>query len=251
MPYDHPQYVSPEEEVVDRLAYQLALADHGRVVDPVEIDELWLDARDVFGWHGAGFQEFLSEELGFRRDQYARLWRPLAANRRKGSYTPSDEEVLIANRTARASGAVGRKALVPRIVAEMVPKSKKILDFGAGPQAIHTQALRSKGHKVTAHDFGRNVTKLHNPEALYNKFDVVFGSNVINVQSSEAMLDWTLDQMARTLMPGGKLIVNYPASPRKAPISTAEMRDKLLEHFPNVERVGGTGSAPVWMACCR
>ncbi len=68
----------------------------------------------------------------------------------------SPEEIEIANKTSRAAGAVSANAVVPRYVRENVPKSHKILDFGAGKDAVHTQNLRGEGFNVTAHEFGSN-----------------------------------------------------------------------------------------------
>lgn len=157
--------------------------------------------------------------------------------------------VQVANRTARASGAVGGKALVPRHVESTVPKDASILDFGSGPAAAHSQSLRQKGFtNVTAYDFGANVKPgVHDPQALTKQYDHVFASNVLNVQSSPEMLQETIKQIRSTVRPGGKATVNLPSSPRKFEGLNAELVQQELESaFDSVKRVGGTKSAPVF-----
>jgi len=128
------------------------------------------------------------------------------------------EAVDIANRTSRSRGAVGAKAVTPRVVRSLVKnKSAKILDFGAGKGADHAMSLREDGYDVTAHEFGSNVQPgVHDPDALRNgPYHVVYASNVLNVQSSKAMLRKTLMQIHKALRPGGVFIGNFPMSPRK------------------------------------
>ena len=127
------------------------------------------------------------------------------------------DAVEIANRTSRSRGAVGAKAVTPRVVRNLVRPGKKILDFGAGKDAAHAEALRADGYDVTAHEFGSNVRPgLHDPDALrHGPYDVAYASNVLNVQSTEAMLKKTLTQIHRALRNGGVFIGNFPNSPRK------------------------------------
>ncbi|MDB5413213.1 MAG: hypothetical protein JWR10_1548 [Rubritepida sp.] len=125
-------------------------------------------------------------------------------------------EVLVANATARSGGAVGEFALVPAFAGRIALRGQSILDFGAGPQAIHAARLRAMGHQVTAHDFGENlVPGVHDPDALSRRYDVVFASNVLNVADTEALLQLTLSQIAGAVLPGGAAILNLPAEPRK------------------------------------
>ena len=162
-----------------------------------------------------------------------------------------NEETRIATRTARGAGVVGATAVVPRWVEGNVPKSKKVLDFGSGPPARHTMSLREKGYTdVTAHEFGDNVQEgVHDPKALSKKYDVVFASNVLNVQSSEAMLKRTLKQIRDSVKKGGLAVFNYPASPRKAGLKVASVAGVIAEVFPGaVERVSQGSEAPMWTA---
>ena len=108
----------------------------------------------------------------------------------------SKHETEIANKTSRSAGAVSGKALVPKYVEQHADKSHHILDFGAGKDAVHAKNLREKGFNVTAHEFGSNQKEgVHDKDALHKKYDHVYASNVLNVQSSHDMLGKTLDQL--------------------------------------------------------
>lgn len=160
------------------------------------------------------------------------------------------EFVKIANLTSRAKGAVGANALVPRFVQKLANQQDKILDFGAGKHASHAVMLNNKGYDVTAYDFGSNVDpSVHDPDALSNKYNMVYASNVLNVQSSPQMLAMTLDQIKNVLLPGGKFIGNLPLTPRKSQEINAEsLLNELLARFDSVSRIGGTKQAPVYLA---
>ena len=74
--------------------------------------------------------------------------------------------------------------------------------------------------------------------------DTVFASNVLNVQSSESMLGKTVDELAHVVAPEGRLVANLPAAPRKMVIDPSTLKKFLSKRFYQVERVGGTPSAP-------
>ncbi len=167
----------------------------------------------------------------------------------------SDDETKIANKTSRANGAVGGKALVPRHVEAVesgLGKDRRILDFGAGKDAAHTQHLKSKGFNVTAHEFGDNQKPgLHDPKALDKQYHHVFASNVLNVQSSKEMMSKTLDSIHKSVLPGGKFTANFPESPRKASdIDANHVEAELGKRFRMVTKVKGMGTnkAPVFHA---
>lgn len=172
----------------------------------------------------------------------------------------TQDEIGIANKTSRTSGAVGGKALVPRHVETVEAsyrsmgggKNRKILDFGAGKDAAHTAALRAKGHDVTAHEFGDNQKDgVHDRDALSRQYHHVYASNVLNVQSSRPMLAHTLDQIHKATMQGGAFTGNFPDSPRKAAdIDADHVESELQKRFDHVERVKGLGTrkAPVFHA---
>lgn len=160
----------------------------------------------------------------------------------------TEEEVRIANSTSRSSPAVGMNAIVPKYVLSIAKPSQKILDFGAGKTAMHTAMLRDNGLDVVAYDFGSNTgTNLHDPNALSKQYDIVYASNVLNVQSSPEMLQETLTQIFDVVKTGGVFIGNYPMSPRKIPdMKSRDLEGKLAEIFRSVRIVGGTRSTPIF-----
>lgn len=166
----------------------------------------------------------------------------------------TQQEVKIANSTCRNAGASAFntdgeiRAIVPKYVSQRIDKDKSILDFGSGKQAVHTQWLRKQGFNVAAWEFGENfVEGVHDKDALNRKYSVIYASNVLNVQSSMSMFLETLMQMCNSLEPGGTLICNYPASPRKMDATASEVARVIFSVFGSwPERVGGTASAPLW-----
>lgn len=162
------------------------------------------------------------------------------------------EDITVANKTSRANGAVGKNAIVPRKVREYLGHpddypDTMILDFGAGKTAAHAQALLEDGFNVLAHEFGDNIDpRVHCELALMNRYDVVYASNVLNVQSGLEMVRATIKQVADVTRDDGVFFANYPSSPRKSDITPKKMVRLLLEQFSMVDRVGGTASAPLW-----
>lgn len=163
------------------------------------------------------------------------------------------QEIKIAKATSRSAGASAIKdgkirAVVPIWVENNVDKSKTILDFGAGKGATSTKYLLSKGFDVVAYDLWvGNGDVLLDKFALNRQYDIVFASNVLNVQSSLQMLFETLNQIKLVMENNGEFVCNYPKSPRKMDLKGTDIEEILLSMFDSVERVGGTKSAPVWM----
>ena len=164
------------------------------------------------------------------------------------------QEINIAKATSRSAGASAIKdgkirAIVPLWVEKNIDKDKTILDFGAGKGATSTKYLLSKGFDVTAYDLWiGNGDELLDKYALDRQYDVVFASNVLNVQSSLSMLNETLKQIKDSMKDNGEFICNYPQTPRKMLLSETDIERFLLSIFSSVERVGGTKSAPIWKA---
>ena len=160
-------------------------------------------------------------------------------------YDPEHQK--IATDTAPKGGAVGPGALVPKIVRQHAEREDSILDFGSGPEAAHTKTLREEGYRVTAHDFGDNFREgVHDPRALEREgtYDMVFGSSVLNVQSTEKMLDTTIGEMAKAVTKEGSIIVNLPYKPRKGVYEGMSIREgadyleaRLRQKFHTVERI--------------
>lgn len=151
------------------------------------------------------------------------------------------------NATYRATGSIGPKAIVPKLVPGVAKKTDRILDFGAGTKAIHTMALRQQGYNVTAFDIGANIDPaIHDPNALAKRWDVVYASNVLNVQPSPADLISLVMLLADLVKKGGTLIANYPPSPRKSGLPVATVDTILQSHFATVTRVPKV-SSPTWI----
>jgi len=162
-------------------------------------------------------------------------------------------DIEVANKTSRNSGAVGKNAITPRFVREYLElfydkEDATVLDFGAGKSAAHAQAMLADGWMVTAYEFGDNIDpRVHNELALMQKYDIVYASNVLNVQSGFDMARETIKQVAEVVKDDGRFYANFPQSPRKADITVSEMVQLLLEQFNTVQVLGGTKSAPVWI----
>lgn len=177
--------------------------------------------------------------------------------RLRNPFRPEEREIVI--KTARRRGAVGGKALVPRAFMELFQRGyinplAIVLDFGAGP-GDHARALRKEGFRVTAHEFLESPyydVVFHDPYALEHKYDVVYASNVLNVQPSVEALRTTLEEIYSVMKPNAIFIANYPASPRKLPkgLQSVEfMEEEILRYFGRIERIRGFGSRrePVWL----
>lgn len=160
------------------------------------------------------------------------------------------EEIKIANKTSRNTPAIGTNAIVPTYVLEHYDRGISILDFGAGKTAAHTGMLLNEGFdSVTAYEFGDNVDlEFHDPKAVDYKYDLVYASNVLNVQSSVNMLGTTLETLANCVSSKGELLVNYPKSPRKGVmdyVDSEQLEMFLGAFFTEISRVGGTRTAPL------
>jgi hypothetical protein len=158
------------------------------------------------------------------------------------------EAIRLANSTARSAGAVGAKAITPQYVASTILPGDSVLNFGAGKpdkttgKYLHSEIIRSFGGKVDEYDFGGNAVG-----SLDKKYNTVFASNVLNVQSSPQMLESTLSQIWDRVNSSGRAVFNYPSSPRylqMSPRDVAASIEKITGITPI--RVGGNSSAPLW-----
>jgi hypothetical protein len=145
---------------------------------------------------------------------------------------------------------VGSSAITPKYVANTVHKGETVLNFGAGkPDKVtgkygHSEMIRASGAIVDEYDFGSNSTG-----SLGKKYDTVFASNVLNTQSSRAMLESTLDQIKGSVKRGGRTVFNYPVSPRYLHMRAVEVEAVIKGVFgvsQPPQRVGGTHSSPLW-----
>ena len=158
------------------------------------------------------------------------------------------DPISVANSTSRSRGAVGANAVTPRRVFDVAAISDSILDFGSGRDAIHTKYLQDLGFNVTAYEFGANYNpSLHCNLALSYQYDIVFASNVLNVQSTEEALRDTLRKIRGVTRVGGRAIMNYPESPRKMPFDADEIEIRINMIFGSrVKRVGGSRRGPIF-----
>lgn len=70
---------------------------------------------------------------------------------------------------------------------------------------------------------------------LKKKYDVVYASNVLNVQVNERMLKDTMEQIKRVMNSESIFIANYPSSPRKWGVTAREMKQHLEQEFSSVD----------------
>lgn len=145
------------------------------------------------------------------------------------------EEISEANRTCRDKGAVGPNAMIPRLVPEYANLTDHILDFGAGRKALHAENLMGLGYNVTAWDFGANFNpEVHDRDALSRTYDVVYASNVFNVQINPGMFWRTLIQIRDCVKPDGLFLFNYPRKPRKLNYTDREVLQAVGQIFDSV-----------------
>jgi len=144
------------------------------------------------------------------------------------------------------SKTFSKNQYIPKILPKYIPKTQTVLDFGAGADAFGTMALRNKGYKVTAYEIGRNYNPaIHDANALNRTYDVIFCSNVINVQPSKSAIVKLINMLRTRLKPNGKFIFNYPASPRKSDATVSEIDAYVRSIFSQVARI--SSSPATWM----
>lgn len=165
----------------------------------------------------------------------------------------TDAQRIEIMKTARASGAVGKNALLSRIITKVGKKNLKYLDYGSGPAALHTVLLRAEGYDVVAHDINPEKTKWHIDSLKHYDgwFDVVFASNVLNVQPTIEHVRDMVSEIDTLLKLGGVALFNYPVSPRKSDLVVSEVDAILKEQFRVAERIRKIGdwkldTTPVW-----
>jgi len=169
-----------------------------------------------------------------------------------------EDYINAVNKTYRGKGAVGKNAIVPRIVERIAKPTDRILDFGSGKIPYHTLALRKKGLQVDAWEIGDNFNRMVHLSACKSySHDIVFASNVMNVQRNPGDIVFVLNTSCIFLKKSGILIFNYPASPRKSDLSTEEFREGIVWWCDNVYgykhpiQIAGTKNAPVYLVSHR
>jgi len=148
--------------------------------------------------------------------------------------TFSKKEQKEAVKTARV-GCFSNNAVVPKMVSILASKKDKILDYGTG-YGQYTKMLRDEGLNIFMHDFSRNHPSelnkyfLDSPESS-SPFDIIFASNVLNVQTSSEMLVRTLRDVVCLLDMDGLFVGNYPNKPRKLEALHPTMLYTLLKDY--------------------
>ena len=221
------------------------------VLDSINRSRKWLSIPNI-NFNKIGYKEYWDNNIVPYITESKKVMKELIKEMSYQDISP--EEIMRANKSSRSSGAVGPKAVTPRMVLKYIKdtgnKNIKILDFGSGKDAKHTYALRDMGLDVTAHDFSSNVNDdHHDPDALNREYDIVFASNVLNVQGSEDMMRRTLEDVLKTVKRDGVFIANFPGSPRYG-FQTAKEAKEILEDYFDVVVIhgsdGGKTSSPVW-----
>jgi hypothetical protein len=158
--------------------------------------------------------------------------------------------------SSRNAGAVGKDPVTLRVVKQFIRPGMKVLDFGAGQFARHANALRAQGFDVTAHDYTIKPG-IHDPKALDRgrKYDMVYSSNVLNVQHSPSHLNRTVQTIANATHPQGTYIANFASGPHYDAYKGLVGRQKvelvqntLMKHFGEVTKLPMPHGAHVW-AC--
>lgn len=138
------------------------------------------------------------------------------------SYTP--EQMLKMNRTARRTGAIGYNAVVPRLVKQMLAKGEYVLDYGCGKSTAHGDAIaRETGASVDFYDIGANGRGEQLFRAMKGDYDLVYASNVLNVQPNGAAIFAVLCELRDSVHRAGVIVFNYPTAPRHSTATNAEV----------------------------
>lgn len=142
--------------------------------------------------------------------------------------------------SGRRKGAVGTKpTAVTKYVLGHVPKTKGILDYGAGKFLQQTKILESAGYTVFAHDLEENMAEW---EPGYNlsfyEFEVILLSNVLNVLVNP--LNYTIEYVIQRLAPNGTVIFNLPKEPNISGVTAEEVIGTLLwNKFHTISNIDG------------
>ena len=141
-----------------------------------------------------------------------------------------NKNVSIANKTDRSKGAVGKNALVPRFIKDNYSSKLRVLDYGSGKNCIHAKYLAGIGYsKIDAYEFGNNVTVFHITNPRNGYYDLIYASNVLNVQVDYNMLKSTIQHISELLYEKGTFVFNYPKSPRKGVMES--INEKTLLNY--------------------
>lgn len=162
--------------------------------------------------------------------------------------------------TARSGGCVGDKSIVNRYIKENLATLGEctFLDFGCGPTGRHVVDLLNKFVTVWEEDLAfdhksyseLNLRKrmglpwdpsefseevLNTPPWAHlegKRYDVVYASNVLNVQGTYADIYNVMDTLKTRLNPGGLLLVNCTSKPWKnKDLTPQQVRQMLWDYY--------------------
>ena len=152
--------------------------------------------------------------------------------------------------SGRSKGFTGKTPVSWEYAKEILSKNDKVLDYGAGKNAVQSQELAEKGYDITPYDLPENQVKgLHDMNALRDRYKYTVASNVLNVQPNPSAVLDVLEEIYDTLEPGGSMIANYPTSPRYTGMTAGAIKQLIEEAgFTSPEIVGGTNQSPVFKA---
>jgi len=150
----------------------------------------------------------------------------------------------VASTYRNGKGAVGGKSLVVKYVEEIADPLDYILDFGCGYDGIYVQEFHKKGYaSVYGYDVVLDEKLLDLPfktfsNDLYGAFgisythwDIIYASNVLNVQPSEEHLEAVIQILAGLCSNNTILVVNYPSDPRKSGVDAKGVKEMLNQKF--------------------
>lgn len=155
----------------------------------------------------------------------------------KKSAGESDLDTAIRAIVKDAKGPV-----IPRYLYHNIPPAElTILDFGSGPRAMQARALTELGYGITAFDWEPSendaskraqnywdsvADDIINPHALDYTYDIIYASNVMNVQPTWGCFWATLHTIADSMSPRTLFLCNLAAEPRYKKTTRTGLWDK-------------------------
>jgi len=143
---------------------------------------------------------------------------------------------------ARAAAATSRpwkgRQKVYQAARSIIRPGDEVLDYGSGKYLEARPIVEEAGGRYFAHDPYQGI---HGD--MNRKYDVVMGSNVLNVQSkarnAEGEYYEALDEMTDLVGRDGVLVVNMPLSgPRADWMTPSRLKADLQERFGSVKQQG-------------
>ena len=125
---------------------------------------------------------------------------------------------------------------------------KRILDYGSGKHRTHARRMMRDfpDVQVDCYDIGANYTPEHVTVPFEAAYNLVYASNVLNVQPNLAQLRYVLNSMEYACKRGGAIVFNFPEDPRKSDVSTSAFEELLLELFGHFDTHGKTKKGRVY-----